>query len=102
MKEVCPCCKFEKRYLATHCWCVKYGCPIKYGRTYCISYEPKEVREHEIRFGWDYIRQQEGGGPLGGTDGPAKSGSYQEPTAASSVRADPGTEGEREGGGEGR
>lgn len=79
MKEICRECKFEKKYIPTHCKCVKYGCPMKYeGRVWCISYEPK-VQESQIRYGWDYVRQQEGSEPVVGTQGTGK------------FREDPGT-----------
>ena len=38
MKEVCRDCGHAKPYSEKYCNCTKYGCPIRYGRTYCVSY----------------------------------------------------------------
>lgn len=71
MRQVCRECKYSKPFNNDYCKCVKYGCPIRYGREFCISYEPEEVRKSESRFGWSYVRQQEGSEQVGGaeTDG---------------------------------
>ena len=46
MKDVCKICKHEKKKSAEYCYCLKYGCPIRYGRIYCQSWEKAE-NEHE-------------------------------------------------------
>ena len=50
MKEVCRDCKWEKPKRDNYCYCLKYGCDIRYGRTYCVAYEKKaEDRETDQR-----------------------------------------------------
>ena len=63
MKCVCKDCKYAKPRDKEYCYCVKYGCNMRYGREYCISYEPteKKVWEPKGGTGWSLVRQQEGG-----------------------------------------
>lgn len=68
MRQVCRSCKFSKPYSNDYCKCVKYGCPIRYERGYCISYVPEEVRKSESRFGWDDVRQPEGSEQMAGAE----------------------------------
>lgn len=42
MKDACKSCRYHKPYMPDYCKCVKYGCPIRYGRTFCISWERDE------------------------------------------------------------
>lgn len=49
MKDVCKSCKYSKPKSDEYCYCVKYGCPIRYGRTYCISYEGDDHVHEEVR-----------------------------------------------------
>lgn len=59
MRDVCKDCKYEKPKQPDYCYCVKYGCPIRYGRTYCISWERNEdeqVRKQENNARWNPVR----------------------------------------------
>lgn len=48
MRDVCKDCRYAKPYSNDYCNCVKYGCPIRYGRAFCISWERDErEQEHE-------------------------------------------------------
>lgn len=68
MREVCRDCKYSKQKNRDYCYCVKYGCPIRYGRAYCISWERSEKVEQiqceENGSGWNDVRFTEGGEPL--------------------------------------
>lgn len=61
MKDVCKCCKYQKPRSPDYCFCVKYGCQIRYGRVHCISWERSEkleqVRQPEDGAGRDAVRQ---------------------------------------------
>lgn len=71
MRDVCNSCRYAKPYSQKYVNCVKYGCPIRKGRTYCISWERTEsnvrqmdteqVWEPEDGSGWDPVRLGEGG-----------------------------------------
>lgn len=49
MKEVCHQCKWSKHKNDDYCYCVKYGCPIRYGRLYCVSFDRRENDEEVSR-----------------------------------------------------
>lgn len=59
MKDACKSCRYEKQRSPDYCYCVKYGCPIRYGKVYCISWERNEkseqVRKPEDRAGRDRV-----------------------------------------------
>ena len=49
MREVCYDCKWAKPKTNEYCYCVKYGCPIRYGRAFCVSFDRRESDEKDNR-----------------------------------------------------
>ena len=50
MRNVCDSCRWQKKRLGGEWNCLKYGIPMKYGRTFCVAYERgknEQVREQE-------------------------------------------------------
>lgn len=45
MRDVCKECSNEKPKSAGYCYCLKYGCDIRYGRFFCVGFERKGSKQ---------------------------------------------------------
>ena len=55
MKDVCMECRYRKPKSKDYLYCVKYGCPIHYGRVYCVSWQSEEKVQYIIQKGNEFL-----------------------------------------------